>query len=169
MVAVMDERLQDFDFAFVLQGSKGDDAAEPYLAQVLALHYTNYGVGSLEAEVTLGKQHCRAAPFGAILHGGTSLAIAETVAGLGSMLICHAKGYRLTPVGVAVTGNHISMAALGEHLTIRATALQQGQRLHVWNVDLLHDDGKLVSSVRVTNALIPDGSKGKRGTAFTAA
>ena len=57
-----------------------------------------------------------------------------------------------------MTGNHISMAALGERLIIKAQALQRGQRLHVWNVDLLHENGTLVSTVRVTNALIPDRS-----------
>ncbi len=166
MSATIDERLADFD---LLQALGGDDLTqgEPYLAQVLALEYTHYGVGAVEAQVTLGKQHCRASPFGAILHGGTSLAIAETVAGLGSMLICHAKGYHLTPVGVTVTSNHVSMAVINECLTIKATALQQGQRLHVWNVDLCHANGKLVSSVRVTNALLPELGRSAAETAHS--
>lgn len=160
MATEIDERLKDFDFLFPLKGNTPDEDAQDglYLAQILALKYSKYGVGELEAEVTLGRQHCRASPFGAILHGGTSLAIAETVAGFGSMLLCHAKGYLLTPVGVTVTGNHISMAKMGERLIIRASAIQQGQRLHVWNVDLLHENGKLVSSIRVTNSLLADKS-----------
>ena len=154
MDTVIDERLKDYDFAGALK-DKNTEGATPYLAQLLAIHYTSLGVGKLEAEVTLDYQHCRASPFGPILHGGSSLALAETVAGYGSMLLCHAKGYQLTPLGVTVSGNHISMATIGELLMIKAQALQQGQRLHVWNVDLLHANGSLVSTVRVTNALIP--------------
>lgn len=157
MDAVIDERLKDFDYAEVVKAGKTEGSG-PDLAQILAVNYTSLGVGTLEAAVVLGYQHCRPSPFGPILHGGTSLAVAETVAGYGSMLLCHAKGYQLTPLGVTVTGNHISMAALGERLIIKAQAIQRGQRLHVWNVDLLHESGTLVSTVRVTNALIPDRS-----------
>ncbi|MDT3663348.1 MAG: PaaI family thioesterase [Anaerobiospirillum sp.] len=157
MDAVIDERLKDFDYAEAVKAGKTEGMG-PDLAQILAINYTALGVGTLEAEVILGYQHCRPSPVGPILHGGTSLAVAETVAGYGSMLLCHAKGYLLTPLGVTVTGNHLSMAVLGERLIIKAQALQCGQRLHVWNVDLLHEKGSLVSTVRVTNALIPDRS-----------
>ena len=162
MTNVIDERLHDFDFEAVLSHKMPQTAKRapqldgPLFTDLLALEYTNLGVGIIEAEVTLAAQHCRCSPLGYILHGGTSLAIAESIAGFGSMLLCHALGYKtLTPLGVSVTANHISMARYRERLLIKATALQQGHTLHVWNVDLLHSrNASLVSSVRVTNALI---------------
>lgn len=161
MSTVIDERLQNFDFEAALSNKlpstvKRAQVDGPLLSDLLALEYTNLGVGTIEAEVTLQAQHCRCSPLGYILHGGASLAIAENIAGFGSSLLCHVLGYNnLTPVGVSVTANHISMALYHERLRIKATAIQQGHTLHVWNIDLLHSsNGSLVSSVRVTNALI---------------
>ena len=52
-----------------------------------------------------------------ILHGGATLALAETVAGLGSMIICEPDEI---VVGMQVSGNHISSAHEGD--SVRAVA-----------------------------------------------
>ena len=88
-------------------------------------------------------------PFG-ILHGGASLALAETVAGLGSMVACQPDE---TVVGMQVSGNHISSAHEGDTVRAVATAVHLGRSSHVWNVDIFTSTGKLVSSVRVVNSV----------------
>ena len=87
MSTVIDERLQNFDFEAALSNKlpstvKRAQVDGPLLSDLLALEYTNLGVGTIEAEVTLQAQHCRCSPLGYILHGGASLAIAENIAGL---------------------------------------------------------------------------------------
>ena len=70
-------------------------------------------------------------PFG-ILHGGATLALAETVAGLGSMVICNPDEF---VVGMQVSGNHISSAHEGDTVRAVATIVHKGRSSHVWNVD----------------------------------
>ena len=89
-------------------------------------------------------------PFG-ILHGGASLALAETVAGLGSMILC--KPDEMS-VGMQISGNHISSAHEGDTVRAVGVILHKGRSSHVWNVDVYTSTDKLVSSVRVVNSIM---------------
>lgn len=86
-----------------------------------------------------------------ILHGGATLALAETVAGLGSMIICEPDEI---VVGMQVSGNHISSAHEGDSVRAVGTILHKGRSSHIWNVDVFTSTNKLVSSVRVVNSVI---------------
>lgn len=89
-------------------------------------------------------------PFG-ILHGGATLALAETVAGLGSMLICK-PDERM--VGMQVSGNHVSSAHEGDTVRAVGTIIHKGKSSHVWNIDIFTSTDRLVSSVRVLNSIM---------------
>ena len=86
-----------------------------------------------------------------ILHGGATLALAETVAGIGSMIICEPDEI---VVGMQVSGNHISSAHEGDSVRAVGTILHKGRSSHIWNVDVFTSTNKLVSSVRVVNSVI---------------
>ncbi len=86
-----------------------------------------------------------------ILHGGATLALAETVAGIGSMIICEPDEI---VVGMQVSGNHISSAHEGDSVRVVGTILHKGRSSHIWNVDVFTSTNKLVSSVRVVNSVI---------------
>lgn len=89
-------------------------------------------------------------PFG-ILHGGATLALAETVAGLGSMIICKPDEKM---VGMQVSGNHVSSAHEGDTVRAVGTLIHRGYSSHVWNVDIFTSTDKLVSSIRVLNSIM---------------
>lgn len=89
-------------------------------------------------------------PFG-ILHGGATLALAETVAGLGSMIVCKPDEQM---VGMQVSGNHVSSAHEGDTVRAVGTIIHKGQSSHVWNVDVYTSTDKLVSSIRVLNSIM---------------
>ena len=89
-------------------------------------------------------------PFG-ILHGGATLALGETVAGLGSMVLCSADEI---VVGMQVSGNHVSSAHEGDTVRAVGTIIHKGHTSHVWNVDVFTSTGKLVSSIRVINSIL---------------
>lgn len=86
-----------------------------------------------------------------ILNGGAALALAETLAGVGSHLLC-SEGE--IAVGVEVNGNHLNMARVGENVYATATLLHRGHRMHVWNVDIRNEKGDIVSTERVVNMII---------------
>lgn len=88
-----------------------------------------------------------------ILHGGASLALAESVAGAASL---HVINYddSVKICGLQVTGNHISMSALEGKVIAKAIGIHIGKKTHVWNVDIFGEDGRLISTERVTNMLV---------------
>ena len=114
----------------------------------LGIQYTNASDERVEA--TMPVDYRTRQPFG-ILHGGATLALAETVAGLGSMIICESDEI---VVGMQVSGNHISSAHEGDTVRAVATIVHKGRSSHVWNVDVFTSTNKLVSSIRVVNSVI---------------
>ena len=114
----------------------------------LGIQYTYASDERVEA--TMPVDYRTRQPFG-ILHGGATLALAETVAGLGSMIICEPDEI---VVGMQVSGNHISSAHEGETVRAVATIVHKGRSSHVWNVDVFTSTNKLISSIRVVNSVI---------------
>ncbi len=114
----------------------------------LGIQYTYASQERIEATMPVDQRTRQ--PFG-ILHGGATLALAETVAGLGSMVICNPDEF---VVGMQVSGNHISSAHEGDTVRAVATIVHKGRSSHVWNVDVFTSTGKLVSSIRVMNSVL---------------
>lgn len=114
----------------------------------LGIQYTYASEDRVEATMPVDERTRQ--PFG-ILHGGATLALAETVAGLGSMILCQPDEI---VVGMQVSGNHISSAHEGDTVRAVATIVHKGRSSHVWNVDVLTSTAKLVSSVRVVNSIL---------------
>ena len=114
----------------------------------LGIQYTYASDERVEA--TMPVDYRTRQPFG-ILHGGATLALAETVAGLGSMIICQPDEI---VVGMQVSGNHISSAHEGDTVRAVGTIVHKGHSSHVWNVDVFTSTNKLVSSVRVVNSVM---------------
>jgi Cof subfamily protein (haloacid dehalogenase superfamily) len=137
---------------------KEDDQEVP--VDVLNAQNKNTLMGALGMQYTFASPHRVEAtmpvdgrtrqPFG-ILAGGASLALAETLAGLGSMIAC--KPGEMA-VGMQVSGNHVSSAHDGDTVRGVATPVHLGRSSHVWNVQIFTSTGKLVSSVTVTNSIM---------------
>lgn len=114
----------------------------------LGILYTYVSEDRVEA--TMPVDYRTRQPFG-ILHGGATLALAETVAGLGSMVLCQPDEF---VVGMQVSGSHISSAHEGDTVRAVATIVHKGRSSHVWNVDVFTSTNKLVSSIRVVNSVM---------------
>ena len=110
-------------------------------------------VRAAEVPLDLLNERARHALMGnlGIQYTYASDALAETVAGLGSMIICEPDEI---VVGMQVSGNHISSAHEGDTVRAVATIVHKGRSSHVWNVDVFTSTNKLVSSIRVVNSVI---------------
>ena len=95
---------------------------------------------------------CNRQPFG-FLSGGATLALAENLAGVGSLALCPGK----IGVGINVSGSHIKAVLEGDTVTARARLLHRGKTLHQWHIEISNEAGELISSVEVTNFIIPKG------------
>ena len=95
-------------------------------------------------------------PFG-LLHGGASVALAETVASTGGWMNVDQEKERV--VGIDINANHLRAKKDGV-LTAVATPVHVGQRTHVWNVQISDEDGKAVCVSRCTLAVVKMEGKG---------
>ncbi len=89
-------------------------------------------------------------PFGR-LHGGASMALAETVGSTAANLCIDLD--RFLCVGMEINANHIR-AARGGSVTGVARPLHIGRTSHVWSITIYDDDEKLVCVSRLTMAVI---------------
>lgn len=134
---IIDQQI-DVDFEELNHTSQGSMVAN------LGIQYTYVGTARVEGTMPVDERTCQ--PFG-ILHGGASLAFAETLAGVGTMANISPEMYA---VGQEVTGNHVSSAKVGDTVKGVATLIHGGRTSHVWNVDIFSvNEEKLVSSCRV--------------------
>ncbi|MCI7483379.1 MAG: PaaI family thioesterase [Prevotella stercorea] len=81
------------------------------------------------------------------LSGGASLALAENLAGVGSLALCPNN----ICVGINISGSHVKAVLDGDTVTATAHILHKGKTLHQWHVDIRNGAGDLISSVEVTN------------------
>jgi uncharacterized protein (TIGR00369 family) len=90
-------------------------------------------------------------PFG-ILHGGASLALAETVASLGAT--ANVDRQEFVAVGLEINANHIRAKSEGT-VTATATPIHIGKTTHVWDVRIIDEEERPVCVSRCTLAIRP--------------
>ena len=90
-------------------------------------------------------------PFG-ILHGGASVALAETVASLGAVMNLDRE--RFAAVGLEINANHLRPKRDG---IVRATGtpVHVGRTTQVWTISIEDEEGRLVCTSRCTLAVVP--------------
>jgi 1,4-dihydroxy-2-naphthoyl-CoA hydrolase len=90
-------------------------------------------------------------PYG-LLHGGASVALAET---LGSMAggLCVDSATEAV-VGLEINANHLRAVREGT-VTGTARALHIGRSTHVWEIRIENEAGKPVCISRITLAVVP--------------
>ena len=93
-------------------------------------------------------------PFG-ILHGGASVALAETVASIAATLNVDLE--RFYVVGVEINANHIKAKRDGT-VTGTATPIHIGRSTQVWHISIADEEGKTVCVSRCTLAVVPKAS-----------
>ena len=104
---------------------------------------------SLEAIMPVEKQLSQTM---GVLHGGATISLAESVAGVGSNTLC---AHDEQCFGMQISASHISSAKIGDVVRTIGTLQHKGRSTHVWNVDVFSETTrKLISSVRVTNAVV---------------
>ncbi len=86
------------------------------------------------------------------LHGGASMALAESVGSVGSVLLVDIKKYHV--LGVEINGSHVATTTECEVFGI-GKIIYKGKTSHVWEIRIEDKNGKLISLCRLTNRIIP--------------
>ena len=89
-------------------------------------------------------------PFG-LLHGGASVALAETLGSIGAgMQINHSSQ---SVVGIEINANHLKSVKSG-WVFGTATAVRIGRKIQVWEIDIKDKNDNYICKSRLTLAVI---------------
>jgi 1,4-dihydroxy-2-naphthoyl-CoA hydrolase len=90
-----------------------------------------------------------------LLHGGASVALAESLGSMGAAMCVDGKEYQV--VGQEINANHVRAARRGL-VTGTARPVHLGGRTHVWSIEIVNAEQKLVCISRLTMAVIKRGA-----------
>jgi 1,4-dihydroxy-2-naphthoyl-CoA hydrolase len=114
----------------------------------LGMKFADLGPDFLKG--TMPVDHRTRQPYG-LLHGGASVALAETLGSVASALVVDHEKYMC--VGLEINANHVRSAREGL-VTGTCSPIHLGKTTHVWDIRIHDDKGKLVCVSRLTVAVI---------------
>ncbi len=114
----------------------------------LGIEFIELGDDFLRARMPV--DHRTVQPAG-LLHGGASVALAETLGSAASFLCIDPAQF--TVVGVEVNANHLRAKREGV-VTGRCTPLHLGATTQVWQIEIRDERGRLLCTSRLTMAVL---------------
>jgi len=124
------------------------DLGKNTLGEHLGMQFTEIGDNFLKAIMPVDYRTKQ--PYG-LLHGGASVALAETLGSVGSALIIDPNLFMC--VGLEINANHLR-SAKGGFVTGIATPIHIGASTHVWDIKITDEREKLLCISRLTVAII---------------
>lgn len=119
------------------------------LMETLGIEYTEIGPDFLVATMPVtSKVH---QPMG-LLHGGATIALAESVGSAASFLFVNPNEF--TVKGLEVSANHLKSKKEGV-VTAKAINIHRGSTTHLWQVEVRDEEGALISICKITNIVLP--------------
>jgi 1,4-dihydroxy-2-naphthoyl-CoA hydrolase len=120
------------------------DVGERTLARHIGIEFTEIGDDFLRARMPVDDRTRQ--PYG-ILHGGASVALAETLGSTGAALCIDRSKFAC--VGQEINANHVRAVSSG-YVTGTARPLHIGRRSHVWEIRVVDEQDRLVCVSRIT-------------------
>jgi uncharacterized protein (TIGR00369 family) len=119
------------------------------LMETLHITYTDVGEDYLVAKMPVNTSVFQ--PDG-VLNGGATMALAESVGSPASMLVIDNDKFMVR--GISFSANHLGTAKSG-HVTATAKFIHKGRTTHLIEIVVEDDRGKLISTCRLTNIILP--------------
>jgi 1,4-dihydroxy-2-naphthoyl-CoA hydrolase len=119
------------------------------LGQFFGIHFTEVGPDFLKATMPVTNKTKQ--PFG-LLHGGASVALAETVGSVASWCVVNRELFM--GVGVEINANHIKPVMQGT-VTAVCKPIKIGGKIHIWDIRIFDQDNDLCCISRFTCMVVP--------------
>lgn len=118
------------------------------LMETLQIEYIDAGEGFLVAKMPVNASVHQ--PMG-LLHGGASVALAESVGSAASHFFIDAKEQEVR--GIEISANHLKSIREG---VVYGTAriIHKGRSLHLWEIKITDEEGNLISLCKLTNMVL---------------
>lgn len=134
---------KDYQLKDVLKAHKDRD-----LSHALGIEFTELGPDYIRGRMPVDERTRQ--PYG-VLHGGASLALAETLGSFGASLTLDPATHYA--VGLEINANHLRAKRDG-HVTGTARPLHRGRSTQVWEIKIRDEQDKLVCVSRLTLAIL---------------
>jgi|SRR5450631_1515422 1,4-dihydroxy-2-naphthoyl-CoA hydrolase len=131
-----------------------NDARAGTLIEHLGIQFTEVGDDFIRGTMPVDARTKQ--PYG-LLHGGASVALAETLGSMGATMCIDTQQYQC--VGQEINANHLRPVRKGL-MTGTARPVHLGGRSQVWIIDIVNEARKLVCTSRLTMAVVRCGSLG---------
>jgi uncharacterized protein (TIGR00369 family) len=119
------------------------------LMETLNIKYIDAGADYLIATMPVNPSVHQ--PMG-LLHGGASVALAESVGSAASMLFVNSDLFEVR--GIEIAANHLKSKRNGI-VTATAKIVHKGKSIHLWEIRIVDENGSLVSLCKLTNMVLP--------------
>src|SRR6202046_5344562 len=119
------------------------------MGQHLGIEFTEVGEDFLKGRMPVDNRTRQ--PYG-LLHGGASVALAETLGSVGAAFVVDRTRYNA--VGLEINANHVRGVREG-YVTGTARPLHIGKSTQVWEIRITDERDKLVCISRLTVAILP--------------
>lgn len=86
------------------------------------------------------------------LHGGATMALAESIGSIGSSFLVDTEKFHV--LGVEISGSHVGTTSEKEVIGV-GTIIHEGKSSHVWEIKVQDKNEKLISLCRLTCRIIP--------------
>jgi uncharacterized protein (TIGR00369 family) len=136
-----------FDKEKILKMCK--ECSKNTLMETLEIEYTDAGENFLKAKMPVSPRVHQ--PMG-LLHGGASVALAESVGSAASMLLIDVKNYEIR--GIEIAANHLKSKREGT-VFATATLIHKGRSIHLWEIKITDENDNLISLCKLTNMVLP--------------
>lgn len=114
------------------------------LGEHFGIVFTEIGDDFLTARMPVEERHKQ--PFG-LLHGGASVALAETIGSVASW--CCVNREKFIGVGVEINANHLKPVTNGSVSAV-CRPFKTGGKVHVWDIRITDGEGELCCVCRFT-------------------
>lgn len=119
------------------------------LMETLQIEYIDAGEDYLKAKMPVNARVHQ--PMG-LLHGGASVALAESVGSAASMMFVDPQLYEVR--GIEISANHLKSKREGE-VFATAKIIHKGSRLHLWEIRITDEEDRLISLCKLSNMILP--------------
>ena len=119
------------------------------LMDTLEIEYIDAGEDFLTAKMPVNSRVHQ--PMG-LLHGGATVALAESVGSAASFLFINNEKQEVR--GIEISANHLRSKREG---TVYCTAkiIHKGRSIHLWHIKITDEEGRLISLCKLTNMILP--------------
>ena len=118
------------------------------MVEHLGIEFLEIGQNFISAKMPVDQRTIQ--PMG-LLHGGASIALAETLGSVASSILVDINKFHC--VGLEINANHIKSARSG-YVTGKASPIHIGKKTHVWDIRIINENEDLVCISRLTVAII---------------